>query len=392
MGVSAESRSCGSYVWDEQGRRFLDCGGYGVFLLGHCHPRVVEAVVRQVRTNPLSTRLLLNPVLAQAAEDLASVSPAGLDNVLFTTGGAEAVEAAMKLARLNSRTHLVAMHEGFHGKTFGALSATGRPLYRRPFMPLLRDVTHVRFGDVGAVRRVLSELPRAAAVMVEPIPAESGVLLPPPGYLKALRHVCDEHDALLIFDEIQTGLGRTGSWWAAEAEGAVPDMLLCGKALSGGVVPVGALVATREVFEPLSNDPVMHSATFAGAPIAMAAVSAALSTIAEDDLVQRADALGAELYVRLASATDGFRDSVVAGLRARGLLLGLELASPAYVGDFVAEMLGHGVIVSHSLNADNVVRLTPPAVMDVGDLEWLERAVRASLDTLSREAQLSDRA
>ncbi len=311
MEAHVEVRSEGTRIWDEAGTEYLDCGGYGVFILGHRYPRVVAAVRDQLDRHPMSSRVLLNGELAHAAEQLARVAPDGLEYVFFTNSGAEAAELAIKLARVNGRRRLISTHGGFHGKTNGALSVTGKAMFRDPFQPGLADVSFVAFDDVDALEAELAAGDRAA-VILEPIQAEGGVIIPADGYLQAVRELCDRHGALLILDEVQTGLGRLGSWWGADRAGVVPDILLVGKGLSGGVVPVAAVVATPDAYRTISEDPLLHSSTYAGNPLAMSAASAAITALEEDDIIPRARALGARLLDELlalkrGSCSDGAR-------------------------------------------------------------------------------------
>ncbi|MDP9072690.1 MAG: aminotransferase class III-fold pyridoxal phosphate-dependent enzyme, partial [Actinomycetota bacterium] len=231
IAAPVELRSAGTKLYGADGDTYLDCGGFGVFLLGHCHPAVVAAVQHQVATHPLASRLFLNAELAEASAALAGVAPAGLDYVFLTNSGAEAVEVGLKLARLAGKTRVIAMHGGFHGKTMGALSVTGRPAYRDPFAPLLPGVEFVAFGDSDALDAALAVDGHRAAVILEPVQAEGGVRLPPPGYLRHVADRCQAVGAMLILDEIQTGLGRLGTWWGADAEAITPDVLLVGKIL-----------------------------------------------------------------------------------------------------------------------------------------------------------------
>jgi len=384
MELPLECRSAGCLVYDENETAYLDCGGYGVFLLGHCHPAVVAAVRRQLETHPLSTRVMLNPELARAAARLAGVAPAGLDYVYFANSGAEAVEAALKLARLHGRRRLIATHGGFHGKTFGALSVTGRPAYQDPFRPLLPDVRFIPFGDVAALADALAEAGAEGCLICEPVQAEGGVRIPPPGYLRQARELTRRHGALFVLDEIQTGMGRLGAWWGADHEGIAPDILLAGKSLSGGAVPVGAVVATAEVFAPLSADPFLHSSTFGGNPLAMAAVQAAIQATTEEDLPGRAGALGAWLLAELRERLAGLGPDLLVEVRGVGLLIGIELATPALAGELMLALLRRRVVVSHSLNAHSVVRLTPPATLTAEHCDWLLTAVAAAAAKLAQ--------
>jgi putrescine aminotransferase len=370
-GGVVEVRSEGSLVYDTHGEAYLDCGGYGVFILGHCHPRVTEAVVRQVRRHPMSSRILLEPAAAEAASALAAVAPRSLSRVHFVNSGAEAVEAAVKLARLHGKTHLISAVGGFHGKTMGALSLTARELYQKPFRPLLPDVRHVPFGDLRALERALAGARRRGCVVLEPVQGENGVVIPPAGYLLGAQRLCREYGALLVLDEIQTGLGRLGTWWGADREGIRPDILLVGKNLSGGVVPVAAMLATDAVYAPLSDDPFLHSSTFAAAPVAMAAARAAIETIRSEEIVERAGRLGVRLLAGLRAVLADRGDDLGAEVRGSGLLLGVDLAEPGLAAELALELLNRHVLVNHSLNAQHVIRFTPPAVLTEGELGWL---------------------
>jgi putrescine aminotransferase len=381
VAMPVEVAAAGSKVRGGDGHAYLDCGGFGVFLLGHCHPAVVAAVREQLTRNPLATRLFLNPELAQAAADLAAITPAGLDYCFLTNSGAEATELGLKLARLAGRRHVIAMHGGFHGKTLGALSVTGRAHYRDPFGPLLPMVDFVPFGDPAALRAVLTA---QSAVLLEPVQAEGGVRLPPDGYLRQVRHACTEAGAVLILDEIQSGLGRLGAWWGADLAGVAPDVLLTGKILGGGVMPVGGVVASAELFAPLNADPLLHSSTFAGSPLAAAAVSATISVIRSEGLIGRARELGPQVRALALDAVAAHCPDLVTEVRGEGLLIGIDFVSADAATEFLLALLDEHVIPSFSLNSSNVLRLTPPAILDAADLDWLARALTSAARHVSR--------
>ena len=383
MHAGVEARSSGPYVWDEAGKRYLSCGGYGVFILGHCHPRVVEAVVEQVRRHPASTYVLLNRAEAEAAEVLARVAPKGLDFVHFGCAGSEAVETGLKLGRLNGRRRVVAMRNGYHGMTLGALSAIGHEIYERPFRPLLPDIEFVAFGDIEALVAALDRGP-PACVILEPVQGEAGVLVPPKGYLREVERACRERGGFLILDEIQTGLGRLGSWWGADRDGVTPDVMLVGKGLSGGVAPVSAAIGSEQVFNRLSRDPLLHTSTFAGAPIAVAAAKATILAIEEENIVARAASLGLLLRDIVARALGDTCPGLVQEVRGLGLLIGIEWKADYLALDFLIEMFDRGVIVAHSMNAPKVARLTPPAILSEEDVGAIEVAVRGSGEALAR--------
>ncbi|MGK8520156.1 aspartate aminotransferase family protein [Nocardia asteroides] len=381
LGGHLEVESSGPWVVTSDGQRFLNFGGYGVFITGARHPIVVAEVERQLHSHPVSTRLFLEPALGRAAEMLTAVTPDGLDRVHFACSGAEAAEAAIKLARLNGRTFLISMVGGYHGKTMGALSITGRLVFQDPFRPLLPDVAHVPFGDTNALLAVLQQHPDEACVIVEPIQAEAGVLMPPPGYLSAVRSLCSEYGALLVLDEVQTGLGRLGAWWGADRESIRPDILLSGKGLGGGVMPVAAAVTTDEVFEALDRDPLLHTSTFSGVPIAMAAVCGAIRAIEEDGLVVRADRLGEVLLQEVTHIVAEHLSDRGCRVRGAGLLIAVEIDDPGVAGELLIELVKNHIVANLSMNSDHVLRFTPPAVLSDNDVDFFldrfESAVRA---------------
>ncbi|MEU0333921.1 aminotransferase class III-fold pyridoxal phosphate-dependent enzyme [Streptomyces sp. NPDC006193] len=384
FGGQVEVASAGSWVRTEDGRAYLNCGGYGVFLAGACHPRIVAAVERQLRTHPLATRLLLEPRAAHAAAALTRVAPTGLARVHFTNSGAEAVETALKLARTRGHRRIVSTSGGFHGKTLGALSATGKPFYRDPFTPLLPDTTHVPYGDADALREALGADASDTVVVVEPVQSEAGVLVPAEGYLKEVAAACAASGAFFVLDEVMTGLGRLGEWWGADREGVTPDVLLVGKALSGGVVPVAAAVATAEAFAAFDRDPFLHTSTFSAAPLAMAAAEAAIGVIEDEGLVQRASVLGGRILTALRSTVARHCPHLVRDVRGLGLLIGVEFEEAGLAGEFLLELLARDVIANHSLNAHTVVRLTPPAVLDEPELDHLDDALDGAFRSLAQ--------
>jgi len=382
MGTHVEVRSVGNYVFDERGERYLDCGGYGVFTLGHCHPAVVKAVTEQVGRLPLSTRSLVNPEVAAAAEALSAVTPAGLDYVYFGSSGTEATEAAIKLACLNGKTSLISTHGGYHGKTLGALSVTGRESYRQPFSSLLAPAEFVRYGDADELAAALERTGATGCVILEPVQAEGGVVIPPDGYLREVERLCRHYGAYLILDEIQTGLARLGTWWGMDRENVVPDLLLVGKALSGGIVPVSALVASNAAFEKLNQAPILHTSTFSGNPLAAAAARAAVETMRDENVVPLACVLGETLLGQLEFLRGPRYSRLVREVRGRGILIGIEFGAEFLAGDFMIEMLKRNVVVSYSLNAHRVVRITPSAFLSESDVKWLMAAARECIAVL----------
>ncbi|MFF8641990.1 aspartate aminotransferase family protein [Streptomyces sp. NPDC015345] len=371
FGSHMEVASEGAWLTTSDGERFLNAGGYGVFIMGARHPIVMEEVERQLRTHPTATRILLEPTVARAAEALVSVMPQGLDRVHFGLSGAEAVETGLKLARAGGFKRTVSMRGGYHGKTLGALSATAKEVYQKPFRPLIPDFHHLPFGDADALAAELAAHPGETCVILEPVQGEGGVIIPPKGYLRRVEELVREHDGFLILDEIQSGFGRLGEWWGADFEDVRPDVLLAGKALGGGVLPVSAAIATRKAFRPFDKDPYVHTATFSGQPVLMAAVQGAVRAMKEDRLVTRATDLGAALLPRIAEIAYRNIPELVVDVRGQGLLIGVELVEAGLAGELLIELFNHGVVANHSMNGSSVVRFTPPAVLSDTDVEFL---------------------
>jgi len=346
-------------VWDVHGREYIDCAcGPAIFNVGHRHPRVLAAVRDQLDRMPMSVRTMPSAPLAELAERLAQLTPGDLQYTFVCNSGAEAVEGALKLARLaTGRPGFVAMREAFHGKTFGALSATGREYYRKPFEPLVPGFTHVPFGDADAVERAIG--PDTAAVILEPIQGEAGVIVPPAGYLARVREICDRRGVLLIADEIQTGLGRTGRLFCLEHDGVVPDVLTLAKALGGGVVPIGAFVARPALWEQFQRHPYIHSSTFGGNPLACRAAIATLAVLVDEGLSQRAAAMGERFLRRLWEIQRRY-PAVIRDVRGVGLMIGVEFAHSDYALMVSAEAGHRGVITFYTLNKPEVIRIEPP--------------------------------
>ena len=382
LNVGVEVSADGVHVTDHKGIRYLDCGGYCVFLLGRRHPAVLKAAIDQLGQVALGSRLLVNRQQAEAAKALATIAPAGLSYVWLANSGAEAVEAALKLAKINGRNRFIAMKGGFHGKTLGALSITHSPKYRLPFAPLLPGVSFVDFGDVDALRVAMADGGADTAVVLEPIQSEAGVVIPPAGYLRAVEALCRERGALLILDEISTGLGRTGSWWVCEDEGVTPDILLCGKALSGGLVPVSALLCRAELYDAFNTNPLVHTSTFAGSPLVSAVVKATVEALVELDAPRRARRIGERLLDGLTAIQQRGQFPFLTAIRGKGLLIALEFTQEAYAGEFLLEMVANRVLISHSLNAHATARLTPPVTLEEADIAELLAAAEASLTAI----------
>jgi acetylornithine/N-succinyldiaminopimelate aminotransferase len=360
-------RGQGAHVWDTEGREYVDfLGGIAVNALGHAHPALVSAVTEQLQTlGHISNFFASEPQIA-LAEKLLALLDAGEGKVFFTNSGAEANEAAFKLTRRTGRTHVVAAEGGFHGRTMGALALTAKAAYREPFEPLPGDVTFVPYGDVAALAEAVTD--RTAAILLEPLQGEAGVEMPPEGYLAAARTVADEHGALLWLDEVQTGMGRTGEWFAHHAEGVRADVVTVAKGLGGGF-PIGACLGVGAAGELLQ--PGNHGTTFGGNPVACAAALAVIDTIEAEGLLEHVTVLGQKLRDGLAA------DPRVTEVRGEGLLIGLDLVSDASA-EVTARALDAGFIVNNP--TPKRIRLAPPLVLTDDDAAALLEAWPAILD------------
>lgn len=382
MQVPLQVKSNGPYVYDETGERYLDCGGYGVFLLGHSHPRIIERIKQQLDKDALSNKLLINPEIGKAAKALVEITPESLDYVLFLNSGTEAVEAGLKIARLNNRSTIISTKQGFHGKTLGALSATGRKEFQEPFKPLLPNVFHVTYGSLEDLEATLKNHQANAVVILEPIQAEGGVNIPPQGYLLGVRELCDKYEALLIIDEIQTGLGRLGDWWGINQEGVIPDMLLTGKILSGGIMPVSAVLTNKKTFEQLNKNPLLHTSTYSGNALAMVAVQETISVIQEEGLILKAKIIGERFQKNFEEVLEENK-AVLTDIRGRGLLWGFEFKDSGLSGRFMMGLLKKKIIVSNSLNSNKVVRITPPAILDDEQIVYIENSIKEVVNQIA---------
>jgi acetylornithine/N-succinyldiaminopimelate aminotransferase len=352
------SEGKGAVVRDIYGKEYIDCvAGIAVNNVGHCHPNVVKAIQAQAEKLMHVSNLYYTEIQVELAEALVSVT--GMERVFFCNSGAEAVEAAMKLARMASgKSAFVAAEHSFHGRTIGSLSVTHKGIYRNPFMPpVSSETTFVPYSDADAIRQAISE--NTAAVILEPIQGEGGVNIPEPEYLKEVREICDETGTFLIFDEVQTGFGRTGTWFCKDQFGVKPDIMSMAKAIGGGF-PMGA-IATRE---GISFERGQHASTFGGGPLACAAALASIKAIQEEGLLKRSKENGAYLMGRLRNMD---REDIVE-VRGKGLMIGVEIEYPC--SKFVDFARENGVLIN--CTSESVLRLVPPLVITK---EQIDKAV-----------------
>lgn len=380
----------GDTVIDIHGNEYIDCiGGMGVYLLGHRHPEVVAAVKGQLECAPIHSEELLDPLRGYLSEVLSLVTPGSLKYSFLCCTGTEATEGALKLAKLYaSKTKpghargVIAALGGYHGKTLGALSVTARRSYREPYYPMVPGAHFVPFGDADALEHQLRACAAVgsdvAAFIVEPIQGLAGAVVPPADYFPRVRKICDKWGVLLIVDEVQVGMGRTGKLWAIEHWDCEPDILCVGKAFGGGVVPAGAFVARSEVFEPMFDDYWLHTSTFGGYPLSCAASLAAIHVTLRDDIPHQAAVKGERLKRGIAEAAASFPD-VVEEVRGVGLIIGVETRSADISFAIGLELFRRGVLVTGSKGMATSYRYVPPAVITEAHIDRVVEATRESL-------------
>jgi putrescine aminotransferase len=376
---STEVEARGCIVKDSHGREFLDClGGYGTMSIGHSHPRVVQAVKDQLDKIAFSSRVLFNAPQARLAKKLAEITPGDLNCAFICNSGTEAAEAALKIARMKTgRERFVSAIGSYHGKTMGALSVSGREKYKTPFAPLLEGCVNVPFGDVAALEAAVDET--VAAVLLEPIQGEGGIIVPPDGYLRAAREICDRHGILLVFDEVQTGLGRTGKLWGCDWDGVAPDLMLLAKALSGGVIPIGAVVGTPDTWTIWNENPLIHSSTFGGNPLACVAALTTIEIIESENLVERSLVQGEKLMARMRDTWQKY-PQCVHEVRGRGLMIGFEFTHEDIGGLAIAGLAQRNVLAAYSLNNPKVMRFEPPLLISDEEVDWAARAFEEAVE------------
>jgi putrescine aminotransferase len=374
----------GNCFKDVNGKKYIDClGGFGIYNVGHRNPKVIKAVTDQLKRQALHSQDLLDPLRAVLAKILADITPGDLKYSFFTNSGTESVEAALKLAKMYSeRSTFISTTRAFHGKSLGSLSGTAKGVFRKPFLPLIPGFRHVPFGDIDMMRKTFETCrlvgEDVAAVILEPIQGEGGIILPPEGYLKQVRELCDQYGALLIFDEVQTGMGRTGKMFAAELYDVVPDILCLAKAFGGGVMPAGAVVAKEKVFKSWFPNPFMHTTTFGGNPLACAAAIATIDILLEEKLPERAAEVGKYFLQGLKDAAKGHEDKVLE-IRGIGLMIGIEFHKDEVGYEVSKAMFDKGILVAGTLVNSKTIRIEPPLTISYEEVNEVIRVFKEVL-------------
>jgi putrescine aminotransferase len=354
----------GSILHDLLGREYIDClGGYGIFSAGVNHPRVVQAITDQLRRMALNSQELLEPWRAALSRVLAAVTPGDLQNSFFINNGTDAIEGAIKLARLyTKRNTFISTLGGFHGKSMGSLSLMGKASFREPFMGGLQDVRFIPYGDAAALeaefRRCEAVGVGIAGVVLEPVQGEAGGVVPPDDFFPRARELCTSYGALLIADEIQTGMGRTGKMWGVDHWDVVPDIMCLGKSIGGGVMPLSAFIASAKIWEVMIPNPIIHSTTFGGNPLACAAGLAAIQVTLEEDLPGQAAAKG-EFLLRELDCLQQKYPAVLQEAHGKGLLIGMEFPAQEIGWKVASGLFKRGVLVAGTYSKAQVIRIEP---------------------------------
>ena len=363
-------KGVGAHVWDIDGKEYIDCmGGYGVALVGHQNQRVNNAIKEQLDKIITVHSSLYNKTREEFLKMLIGLAPKGLTQVHLNNSGAEAIEAAIKFARkFTGKKGMIAMKGSYHGKSFGALSLTFSPKYRKPFEPLVEKVSFASFGDIESLRSVIDD--ETAFVILEPIQGESGIIVAPEGFLQEVRKLCDEKGILLIFDEIQAGLGRTGRLWACDHWNTVPDILCLAKGIAGGV-PMGATLVRPDILASMNKGE--HSSTFGGNPISCAAGIAALKALTEDGLIENSEKMGKIFREGLEKLKE--KHTMIREIRGKGLMIGIEMKFE--IKDILMGLIKEGILMLYS--GRNILRILPPLVISEDDITKVLHALDSIL-------------
>ncbi|HKO65281.1 MAG TPA: aspartate aminotransferase family protein [Candidatus Nitrosocosmicus sp.] len=365
------SKGKGCKVWDTSGKEYLDCmGGYGVALVGHCNDRVIQAITSQVQELITCHMSVYNNTRLNFLEKFSKIAPNNLKKIFFTNSGTESVEAALKFSRkFTGKPGVLALNGGYHGKTFGSLSVTYNEKYRKSFLPLLDHMQFIPYSESDTISDIVTNTnDKIGTVIVEPIQGETGIIMPPSDFLRDIRNICNENNLVLIFDEIQSGLGRTGKMWAGQHWDVEPDMMCLAKGIAGGV-PMGLTVMRSEIIDCLKVGE--HSSTFAGNPLACAAGSATIDSLTEDKLVSNSETMGRIFKSGLLEIKEKYK--IVREVRGLGMMLGVEMRFD--VKDILLDGIKNGIMMLYS--GRNILRLLPPIVMK-------EEEVNKSLELINK--------
>ena len=390
-GATIEWSDTTEHISDINGNAYIDCiGGFGTYICGHRNPDILKHVKRQLDRLTLSSTELLEPLRGYLCKVLAMITPGDLQYSYLTNGGAEAVEMALKMAVLyNGPGYFISTVRGFHGKSMGAVSMTGNPDFRSPYLPMIQQVQHVEYGNAPELEKAIQNLQavgqKVTAFIVEPVQGEAGCIIPPVGYLKAVREICDKYGVVFIADEIQTGLGRTGYLWRCDMEGVTPDILVFGKISSGGIIPITGIISRKHIFENsgLAENPfILGSPTFGGNALACSSTLGTIKYVLEHDIPQMAKEKGDYFMKKLAEIKK--RHHIMTGLRGTGLLIAMEFENSDIGFEVSKEIFARYVLVAGTLNNARVIRIEPPAVLSYENIDTVLTVIEDSISAVEK--------
>jgi len=388
--TAVEWKDSGVHFTDIYGKDFIDClGGYGIYNVGHRHPKVMKAMTDQLKRQALHSQELLDPLRAMLAKLVAMITPGDLQYSFFTNSGTESVEGTLKLARLHTgHTGFIAAVGAFHGKSMGSLSGTSKYIFRKPFLPLVPGFRHVPYGDADIIEKEIASAEftgeNIAAVILEPIQGEGGVIIPPDDYFPKVREICDRHGVLLIADEVQTGMGRTGKMFCVDHYGVVPDIMALGKAFGGAVMPAGVFVANKVVWEKMTPNPFLHTTTFGGNPLACAAAIATINVLLEERLPEQAAEKGDYFTPKLVDLMSQYPNICAEG-RGRGLMIGMQFTSDEAGYEVAKGLFEEGVLVAGTLINAKALRIEPPLTITKAELDTVLKALEKVFSKVSKQ-------
>lgn len=394
-GAALEWKDYGAYCTDLDGNEFIDClGGFGIYTCGHRNEEIIETVIAQLKHQALHSQELLDPLRGYLAKAVSEITPGDLEKCFFTNGGAEAVEMALKLARIATGGRwYISTVRAFHGKSMGAISVGGKGTYRIPYAPMVQQVQHVEYGNAEDMRKAIHNLQavgeKVAAVILEPIQGEAGVIVPPEGYLKEVREICDETGVALIFDEIQTGMGRTGTMFRCEAEGVTPDIMTFGKAFGGGIMPITGIICRPHMWtqDLIDNPWLLGSPTFGGNPLACSAALATIHYMLEHDIPGQVREKGAYLKAGLEKLWKKYPE-VIMEVRGTGLMLAVEFHDDEMGYSVAKGMFSRKVLTAGTLVNSKCVRFEPAAVITKEDIDQVIERMDGALADTKKELSL----
>jgi putrescine aminotransferase len=381
--TAVEWEDDGAVFRDINGKEFIDMlGGFGVYVTGHRHPKVLKAVTDQLNRQGIHSQELIDPLRTYLAHLVSLITPGDLKYAFLTNSGTESIEGCLKMAVVTTGRHkFIGAIGGFHGKSMGALGGTSKAIFREPFLPLL-NWSHVPFGNIDALKTMMESCDfsgdRVAAVVLEPILGEGGIVVAPPGYLAAARELCDKYGAMLVFDEIQSGMGRTGKMFACEHDGVIPDLMALGKGFGGGIMPIGACVGTAKTWERYIDNPFLHTTTFGGNPPACAAAIATINVLLDEGLPAQAAEKGAYLLKSIGVLAAKYPKILVLA-RGRGLMLGMEFADNDLGYEISKQLFGRNILISGTYINARVLRLEPALTISRAQLDTFLGALEESL-------------